>query len=130
MNNILWPKNISSNQLFSTLHIKTVTYFHEIFAKNAWERIPVISTVLEWKIYFHWKNISLNHLFSDFISKTVAFTNFLPKMRECEFLKLPHCVLVLPFRFYVKSIFLNKEHQKLAFFFRFCIWIGFKWKWW
>ena len=35
--------NLSSNQLFSNLFSKT--YFHEIFAKNAWERIPVISTL-------------------------------------------------------------------------------------
>ena len=40
------------------------------------------------------KNISSNHFFSNFFSKTVAFTNFLPKMRESKFLKLPHSVLL------------------------------------
>ena len=35
-------RNISSNQLFSNFFWR---YFHGIFAKNAWERIPVISTL-------------------------------------------------------------------------------------
>ena len=44
--NSLSPKNISSNQLFRTyLLISKNRYFHEIFAKTAWENIPVISTL-------------------------------------------------------------------------------------
>ena len=47
----LIKKNISSNQLYSNLFINR--YFHEIFAKNAWKRISVISTrhfawILHW----------------------------------------------------------------------------------
>ena len=43
---ILSPQNnISSTQLFSSLFSKRFTYFHVIFAKNAWERISVIFTL-------------------------------------------------------------------------------------
>ena len=42
------------------------------------------------KICSHRKNISSNHLFSDFFSKNVVFTRFLQKMRESEFVELPH----------------------------------------
>ena len=38
----LSPKNISSNQLFNNLKNR---YFHRIFVKNAWERIPIISNL-------------------------------------------------------------------------------------
>ena len=41
----------------------------------------------------HWKIFSSNHLFSNFFSKTVTLTKFLPKMRESEFPKFPHCEL-------------------------------------
>ena len=51
-------KKISSNQLFSNLFSKTGVnrYFHEIFAKNAQERIPVISTVCQGYSCTVWKN--------------------------------------------------------------------------
>ena len=58
--------------------------FHGIFHLSS-------HSVVKWKIYSHRKNISSNHLFSDFFSKNVAFANFLPKMGESKFLKLPHC---------------------------------------
>ena len=38
------------------------------------------------------RNISSNQLFSNLFSKTAIFTEFLPKLREREFPKFPHCV--------------------------------------
>ena len=45
------------------------------------------------EILSHLKQFSSNQLFSNLLfCKTVNFTKFLPKMREREFPKFPHCV--------------------------------------
>ena len=88
-------KNISSNQLFSNLSSKTVTFtkflpkMHErefpYFPHCAWSYF-VVHTVEKWKIYSHRKFFrQINSLDSN----CVAFTKFLPKKRESKLTKFP-----------------------------------------
>ena len=52
----------------------------------------IIYYITVWKKNSPQKNISSNQLFSNLFSKTAIFTEFLPKLREREFPKFPHCV--------------------------------------
>ena len=86
-------KNISSNQLFGKNR-----YFHEIFTKNAWERILVISTLCTvWKLrnftatIFSQKFREINFLLKNF---TLSWFDE-KKLDGSEFLVFPHCVPVI-----------------------------------
>ena len=90
----LFLQTFRENKVFTHKEItkgltwRNVLYFPKL--QSGKERNSLSHSVVKWKIYSHRKNISSNHLFSDFFSKNVVFTRFLPKMRESEFVKLPH----------------------------------------
>ena len=65
-----------------------------IFPSNQWKWSYFWTHRTLWKnekIYSHPKNISSKQLFSNLFSKTDTLTKFLPKLREREFPKFPHC---------------------------------------
>ena len=43
--------------------------------------------------HFTVHSVEKREILSHLKSKTVTFTKFLPKMRECEFPYIPHCVM-------------------------------------
>ena len=86
MRMFLSPKNISSNQLFSTFFSKNVA-FTEFLLKMRESQFPWFPHCVLWKLKkftLAEKNSSI-HLFSDFLSKNVTFTKFFPKKSESKF---------------------------------------------